>query len=283
MKIQYLGTAAAEGIPAIFCECEACRKSRELGGRNIRTRSQALIDDTVLIDFPADTYMHVLQHNVQLSKIKSCIITHSHSDHLYPNDFVMRWGCFAHIDNMQPLTVYSDVSGYEMTKAKLDQNGVTDDCVRAEKIEAGKSFEADGYTILPVRALHDEKSSPVLFIIEKDGKSIFYANDSGVYNSNGLYPEETMAALKNLKKPLNVVSFDCTEACNKSDYEGHLDIQKCMSMRNELIKDGAADENTLFVLNHFSHNGKDVVYDDFVKIAEKAGFLTTYDGMVLEF
>ena len=31
MKIQYLGTAAAEGIPAIFCECETCKKTRELG------------------------------------------------------------------------------------------------------------------------------------------------------------------------------------------------------------------------------------------------------------
>lgn len=60
MKIQYLGTAAAEGIPAIFCECDTCKKARSLGGRNIRTRSQAIIDENVLIDFPADTYMHFL-------------------------------------------------------------------------------------------------------------------------------------------------------------------------------------------------------------------------------
>ena len=47
MKLQYLGTAAAEGIPAVFCECENCIKSKENGGRNIRTRSQALIDDCI--------------------------------------------------------------------------------------------------------------------------------------------------------------------------------------------------------------------------------------------
>ena len=62
MKIQYLGTAAAEGIPAIFCECETCKKTRERGGKNIRTRSQALIDDKILIDLPADTYLHFLQY-----------------------------------------------------------------------------------------------------------------------------------------------------------------------------------------------------------------------------
>ena len=26
MKIQYLGTAAAEGIPAIWCDCPVCRR-----------------------------------------------------------------------------------------------------------------------------------------------------------------------------------------------------------------------------------------------------------------
>ena len=51
MKIQYLGTAAAEGIPAIFCDCKTCQKARKLGGKEIRTRSQAIIDDRLLIDF----------------------------------------------------------------------------------------------------------------------------------------------------------------------------------------------------------------------------------------
>lgn len=32
MEIQYLGTAAAEGLPALFCDCETCRKARNIGG-----------------------------------------------------------------------------------------------------------------------------------------------------------------------------------------------------------------------------------------------------------
>ena len=28
MKIHYLGTAAAEGWPALFCDCENCRRAR---------------------------------------------------------------------------------------------------------------------------------------------------------------------------------------------------------------------------------------------------------------
>ena len=43
MKLQILGTAAAEGIPALFCTCEYCKKARQIRGKEIRTRSGARI------------------------------------------------------------------------------------------------------------------------------------------------------------------------------------------------------------------------------------------------
>ena len=61
MKITYLGTAASEGLPAPFCTCEVCRRAREAGGKSVRTRSQALVDESLLIDFPPDTYLHWLR------------------------------------------------------------------------------------------------------------------------------------------------------------------------------------------------------------------------------
>ena len=42
MKIKYLGTAAAEGIPSPYCTCENCRKAWERRGKDIRSRSQAV-------------------------------------------------------------------------------------------------------------------------------------------------------------------------------------------------------------------------------------------------
>ena len=70
MKLTYLGTAAAEGFPAIFCNCEFCKEARKLKGKNIRTRSQSIINDDLLIDFPADSYMHFLQQDIEADKIK---------------------------------------------------------------------------------------------------------------------------------------------------------------------------------------------------------------------
>ena len=37
MKITFYGTAAGEGWPGVFCQCELCREARRLGGKNIRT------------------------------------------------------------------------------------------------------------------------------------------------------------------------------------------------------------------------------------------------------
>ncbi len=52
MKLTYLGTAAAEGWPAVFCNCPCCRQARVLGGKDIRTRSQALVNEDLLLDLP---------------------------------------------------------------------------------------------------------------------------------------------------------------------------------------------------------------------------------------
>ena len=96
MKIRYLGTAACEGVPAAFCKCEVCERSRKAGGRNIRTRSQAVIDDTLLLDLNADTYIHSLFYGLDLPSIHTCLITHDHEDHLYQDELLNRQEGFAH-------------------------------------------------------------------------------------------------------------------------------------------------------------------------------------------
>ena len=90
MKVTYLGTAAAEGFPALFCNCPACREAARLGGRNIRTRSQALINRDLLLDLPPDTYLHKLQNGLDLSEVRYLFVTHWHMDHFYPPELTVR-------------------------------------------------------------------------------------------------------------------------------------------------------------------------------------------------
>ena len=122
MKFQYLGTAAAEGWPALFCRCDACNAARRLGGKNIRTRHQALVNDDLLLDLGPDTYHHVLTHGLDLSKVANVLITHSHIDHFYPSELAMHGDCYSY-DMAEPLlTVY----GNEIVAARLESQKYTD-------------------------------------------------------------------------------------------------------------------------------------------------------------
>lgn len=279
MKIKYLGTAAADALPAVFCECETCLKSRRLGGKNIRTRSQSLIDDKLLIDFPGDTYMHSIMYNIELSKIKTCIITHSHFDHLYPAELWTRMPGIGHFDR-EPLTIYSAEDGYRRTmevisEYKLDESNR----VYAKEITPFTPFEAEGYKITPLKAHHDPASSPVIYIISKDGKNMLYANDTG------FFPEETKEYLKSSGIKLDLVSFDCTGALNNVEDYGngsHMNLIADIKTKKMLREYGNITDDTICIVNHFSHNGL-ATYDDMLEPAEKEGFIVAYDGLEVEF
>ena len=36
MKLTFLGTSAAEGVPSLYCDCETCEKTRILKGNDHR-------------------------------------------------------------------------------------------------------------------------------------------------------------------------------------------------------------------------------------------------------
>lgn len=108
MKVTYLGTAAAERVPAIFCNCRICRHAMEKKGREIRTQTQALLDDgKLLIDFPGDSYLHRLSGRVDYNRVEALLLTHWHSDHFYGEDLAYRMSGYANGITTQ-LAVYSN-------------------------------------------------------------------------------------------------------------------------------------------------------------------------------
>lgn len=111
MNILYLGTAAYEGVPAPYCKCRVCRESFRTGGRALRSRSQAIIDGELLIDFNADTLCHSLRYRIEWENIGDCLITHSHSDHLYPMDLEILSDPISHEHRI--LHFYSAKDGYK--------------------------------------------------------------------------------------------------------------------------------------------------------------------------
>lgn len=275
MKFQFLGTAAYEGIPAFFCNCENCKKSRMIGGRAVRTRSQAIIDDTLLIDFPADTYAHTVLHNMNLLNVKYCVITHTHSDHLYPADISSLKEGFSHTPNDYQLIFFGSEEVEEAIKKNIEtinNAGKKADFVMLKDFE---QIKAGDYAITALPAIHDQKSGPLFYMIEKDKKKILYAHDTHYFD------ESVWEYFAKSKPYFSMVSLDCTNACLPLTYVGHMGLEENVKVKQRMLEEGYADESTIFICNHFSHNGIHVVYDEFVPIAAKEGFLVSYDGMVV--
>ena len=275
MKLKYLGTAAAEGIPAVFCNCKVCRNALEVRGKEIKTRSQALLDDKILIDFPADTYMHILDYGLDLRNIYHCIITHSHFDHFYPNDFWCRSEGIAYDIKEDPLNVYVTEAGYEEAFRQLEGN-INNKRLKLHKIVPFESFDIEDYHITPLAANHDAKSNPVIYIIEHNGKTLLYANDTGIF------PDSTWEYIEKFGKRFDLVSLDCTEMACKNCRNGHLCLETDKEVYDRLTEIGVCDDNTIAYVNHFSHNGK-LSHKELVTEAEKYGFSATYDGLEVDF
>ena len=275
MKLTYHGTCAAEGWPALFCECGNCARAKKAGGRNIRTRSQADIDGRLLIDFPPDTYMHMLYGKLDLSCIKNIFFTHGHEDHFYPDDLAMRYNPFAHVYNKELLPVHlygNDRVVRELTRRF--ENAQQKDIFDIQYIEDFKQYTVDGYIVTPLKANHDRSQESHILIVTDGEKTILYGNDTGYFD------DCTWEYLKDSKVRFDFVSLDTTSGvidCRN----GHMGLPTVIEVRDRLVEMGCADGNTRFCLHHFSHNG-DAIYDELVPIAAKEGFMVSYDGMEVE-
>ena len=274
MKIKFLGTAAYEGVPSLFCTCRVCRKAAEVGGRELRSRSQAIINDELLMDFPPDTVWHSQQFRLDWTKIGDCLITHSHSDHLYPEDVRMALEGYSH--EHRPLHLFAARSGYD----KL-MNIVPFSRTEGAKlflVEPGRRFmigEKGKYSILPLRANHDKMASPVIYSITCGDKRLLYAHDTG------LFYEDTWEMLKQEGR-YNLVSLDCTSGLERGRSDAHMCVKDIRGVLGEMRKEQMVDDKTIVVLNHFSHNGG-LTYEEMCREVQEEGMIVSYDGLEITF
>lgn len=275
MKIQYYGTAAYEGIPSLFCQCETCRIARERGGKNIRTRAQALIDDKILIDFGPDTVAHNLRFAPDWNRITHCLITHSHSDHFYPEDAEMSGPGYA-AGIRTKLHYYADRAAYDRLAASFDNHPERfAETADATRVTVGDPFSFDGYTALAVRANHAPDTTPVVYALTDGKKRMLYAHDTG------LLSDESKATLAIFGR-FDFVSLDCTGAFKPGWVNGHMCLETCLGVVKEMKETGMADDRTIFVVNHFSHNGG-ALHEEMEQAMAPHGILVAYDGMTVEF
>ncbi len=270
MRIRFLGTGAAEGWPGLFCECEACVKARALGGKNLRTRSSVHIDEGYKVDLPPDTYFHVLRYSLNLAEVKHLFITHAHSDHLHPDNLLMRRTPFAHMKREEPLHIYGNQQALSQVESVVKDLSKPNLVLHlAEPFAAMKAGELE---VTPLLADHSADQICLLYLFETNGKTVLHGYDSG------WFPDQTWRALKNYT--LDLAILDCTNG-RLPEIKYHMGIEGVLKTKRRMLLEHIANQDTVFVATHFSHNGG-LLHEQLVSKLLPEGVQTAFDGLTIE-
>lgn len=276
MKIKYLGTGAAEGVPAFFCHCDVCNYAREHGGREVRSRCQAIVDDELILDCGPDTFMHMIQYDMNLTEMEHCLITHVHEDHLVPETFLYRQRGFANLkEDTKPLNVYGSKDVGNALKAKEDGTVTADGSVVFHEMVPFHEMSIGSFKVTAFPAVHGTEN-PYFYMIRRNDRTMLYAHDTDVFS------EQVWEYFEKEKIYFDLVSLDCTEGTKRNlNYRGHMNFERNEEVRERMLQMGIADTKTKFVSNHFSHNGQ-ATYAAACQYGEEHGFVVAYDGMEME-
>ena len=274
MKIVYLGTGASEGVPALFCTCDFCNSVR-LQKEPSRSRAQIIIDEELSIDFPPDAFYHSAIFGARMDKIKYLFVTHSHMDHFYAHDFILRGYKYAR--EIAPLTIFANEEVQEVfnecTRREMRQD--VRSLIRFQTLKAFEPVRFGSFRAVPLKAKHTSEN-PFVYLFEKDGKRILHLTDTGYL------PEEDFAYLEKEKKRIDLITFDCTFLYDEvSESARHMGLRENSRIFERLKNARLVDENTKKVITHFSHNSAPTK-EKLLKAEKEFGVIAAYDGMQIE-
>jgi L-ascorbate metabolism protein UlaG (beta-lactamase superfamily) len=269
LKITFLGTAAAEGIPSPFCGCPTCEHARAEGGRNIRKRQSALINDDLLIDLGPDLFASCAQHGLSLVPVTTVLVTHSHLDHFSVSNLILREKPFRLATELPELTMVAGPSVW----MKWDESGGKDQASGLRRVPflPGRTLTAGRYTVRSVAATHNSRIGDAMnYIIDDGTTTILYASDTGMYK------EHVWREFEGVR--LDAVVMESTIGYHPSGKE-HLNFGDLGLMMRRLEELGAIDGQTVRIATHFSHQGVEP-YEQTKTILAEMGIRCAYDGMV---
>src|SRR5579871_2245259 len=176
MNILLLGTGAADGIPGFYSNNEVSRYARAHKGKDIRTRSAALIDGLIKIDLPPDTLCQLQREGLDARDWSALAFTHSHEDHCAVSEIQYVLYPFTELEQV-PFTIYGNATIGAAVRERYPEWPID---IRETRSEC--TYRHASYEITPVRAKHkpDEECQNLMF--RHEGRTLLYATDTGIWD-----------------------------------------------------------------------------------------------------
>jgi phosphoribosyl 1,2-cyclic phosphate phosphodiesterase len=289
MKITFLGTSAGEEYPGIWCDCENCAKARAWGGKNIRRNSSVILDEDVMIDIGKLSLVQAERFGIDIFKLKTLLVTHSHRDHFNTHNLWARQMAPGYdklsiaekqktaaprFSSIPPLNMF----GNERVAKALLNDGIDYNNPWAQiQFNLAAPFQkylAENLEIYTLDGNHDDGGiHSINYIITRKNRTFLYLSDTG-------YPfYETLEIIKNYK-----YDFIITEGTAGFGDDSGAHMGFCTNMRlleyfnaNKLWKD-KPDYYVTHVAPHWCPP-----HDEYSPVLAEKGLSLAYDGLVLEY
>ena len=305
MKLTFLGTAAGEGYPGLWCDCKNCRYAREHGGKNVRENSCAALDGDVLLDLNMTAFSQARRFGVDLRRARVLLVTHAHEDHFTPQHLYWRrmpagadaltWeqqhdvGAprFTRLPRLHiagPRYALSALREKELHGGVPTAQGGGGEGVWSDEagdmdftvVRAGERLtfpDVADLAVTPVRALHGPEADFTFnYVIERGGKTLLYALDTGGYD------DEMRAVLSRFC--FDAVVLEGTCGLTRRDPGGHMNAQKDREMVRYLESHGLLRAGARVYLSHLSPHWAPP-HDAYAPMMAAEGMTVAYDGLTV--
>lgn len=264
MIVRLLGTGGADGTPAFYGDSRVSVYAREHGGKDIRTRSAALVDNVLKLDLGPDTWSQITRDRLDARDWTAVLFTHSDADHFAIDE--LQYALYPFNDmEFAGFTIYANSV---ICRRLLDR--YQDWPFELVMTQSYVPFQHGGYLITPFEATHKESEDAHNFVIN-DGKStLLYGTDTGIWNESAW---DFLATQK-----LDGLVLECSEGIAPTTYDGHLSVEEFLEVIARLKSLGTIDESTNIVTTHHSHNGE-ATHAELEAIFEPHGVNVGFDGL----
>jgi len=248
MKIRFLGTGAAEGIPSFGCTCQRCQMARKKRSHNVRQRAALLIEAAghrILLDTPPEISSQLDQ--AEVFDLSAVLLSHEHFDHV--GGLVE----FEYLNRVLPIFAGYDVLPKLRLTPRLEERALLSGFHSHTWLHFGD------LRVMPFKVIHHVPCYG--FAFEETGTRVLHFSDSGPDLSD---------LHRHLLEGADVAIFHTPTF---EPHHSHMSVESVISLVQEYSFQRA-------VITHINHNN--LLHEELVEQVAPYGITVAYDGMTLE-